>query len=244
MKFTKRTIAEVTVMKKIVAVFVAISVVSVGLVLGLAKTEAAKNLPTGSGFSVSCLDYGIEMRDAKRVKSCLLAQNTEFQAVGGQRIACLAKYAIAFTPEGKVEYCSLSKDMELRRTTTEGLTAMATGRVAFYPQGTLEVARLKDSAQLPFKPKSSVVCRGSAPVSFRPDGYVATCILDQESLFVGDKKKKTASVCQAGGLITFDNDGIFSDCYPPPPKLAVPDKTTVDKMPADKNTPQQGGQNR
>ena len=118
---------------------------------------------------------------------------------------------------------------------TEQIEVKAGGRVSFYPAGTLELARLKDSQLLPYKKDAVVPCRGDAPISFRTDGNVATCILDQESLFVSalKTKKKVSSTCQAGGLIAFDEDGIFNGCYPPPPvKPAAPDKTKT-----------QGGQN-
>lgn len=222
-------------MKKGIAVLVAVGVFSFGFFAILNKAEAAKKLSTGGNYSVFCLDYGLEMRDGSRVKSCLLAQAGEFEAIGGQQISCLDKYAIAFTPQGKVEYCTLSRDVKLHRTATEQVTAMAMGRAAFYPSGMLEIARLKDTTQLPFASKSTVVCRGASPVSFRADGYVATCILDQEGLFVSDAKKKTASSCQAGGLIAFDNDGKFSGCYPPPMKQ-IPDAKALEN-----NSSQQGG---
>ena len=196
---------------------------------------AAKNLPAGDDVTAACLPYGVEMRDGKQVKSCLLEKASEFTAVGGQPISCAPKHAVAFTPQGKVEYCTLTIDAKYRRTMTETVAVKAGGRVAFYPAGTLEVARLKDSQLLPYKKDAVVPCRGDAPVSFRTDGNVATCILDQESLFVSalKTKKKVSSTCQAGGLIAFDEDGIFNGCYPPPPpKPVAPDKTKT-----------QGGQN-
>ena len=142
---------------------------------------------------------------------------------------------VAFTPLGVGEYCTLTVDAKYRRTMTETLEVKAGGRVAFYPAGTLEVAKLKESQLLPYKKDAAVPCRGDAPISFRTDGNVATCILDQESLFVSalKTKKKVSSTCQSGGLIAVDEDGIFNGCYPPPPaKPAAPDKTKT-----------QGGQN-
>ena len=188
-----------------------------GTMTGTMAAVEVKSLPAGGKAPVSCLPYGIEMRDATKVKSCLLATAGEFTAVGGEKIVCRNKYAIAFVPDGKVEYCTLDRDAELRRTATEKVRVMAGGRTAFYPDGTLEIARLKDSMKLPFGRNSQVACRGEAPVSFRRDGNVATCILAEQSLFVGEGKKKTAQTCQAGGLIAFDEDGKFSGCYPPPP---------------------------
>ena len=214
-------------MKKMNCMLVAIVAATVVLMADLSGA-AAKNLPAGGDVTAACLPYGIEMRDGKQVKSCLLEKATEFTAVGGQPISCAAKHAAAFTPQGKVEYCTLTADAKYRRTMTETVAVKAGGRVAFYPAGTLEVARLKDTQLLPYKKDAVVPCRGDAPISFRTDGNVATCILDQESLFVSalKTKKKVASTCQAGGLIAFDEDGIFNGCYPPPPvKPAVPDKT-------------------
>ncbi len=214
-------------MKKMNCMLVAIVAATVVLMADLSGA-AAKNLPAGGDVTAACLPYGIEMRDGKQVKSCLLEKATEFTAVGGQPISCAAKHAAAFTPQGKVEYCTLTADAKYRRTMTETVAVKAGGRVAFYPAGTLEVAKLKDTQLLPYKKDAAVPCRGDAPISFRTDGNVATCILDQESLFVSalKTKKKVASTCQAGGLIAFDEDGIFNGCYPPPPvKPAVPDKT-------------------
>ena len=221
-------------MKKMNGILVAIVAVTVVLMADLSGA-AAKNLPAGGGVTAACLPYGVEMRDGKQVKSCLLEKASEFTAVGGQPISCAPKHAVAFTPQGKVEYCTLTIDAKYRRTMTETVAVKAGGRVAFYPAGTLEVARLKDSQLLPYKKDAVVPCRGDAPVSFRTDGNVATCILDQESLFVSalKTKKKVSSTCQAGGLIAFDEDGIFNGCYPPPPpKPVAPDKTKT-----------QGGQN-
>ena len=221
-------------MKKMNCILVAIVTITVVLMADLSGA-AAKNLPAGGDVTAACLPYGIEMRDGKQVKSCLLEKASEFTAVGGQPISCAAKHAAAFTPQGKVEYCTLTADAKYRRTMTETVAVKAGGRVAFYPAGTLEVARLRDTQLLPYKKDAAVPCRGDAPISFRSDGNVATCILDQESLFVSalKTKKKVSSTCQAGGLIAFDEDGIFNGCYPPPPvKPAAPNKTKT-----------QGGQN-
>lgn len=221
-------------MKKMNGILVAIVAATLVLLADLSGA-AAKNLPAGGDVTAACLPYGIEMRDGKQVKSCLLEKASEFTAVGGQPISCAAKHAAAFTPQGKVEYCTLTADAKYRRTMTETVAVKAGGRVAFYPAGTLEVARLRDTQLLPYKKDAAVPCRGDAPISFRSDGNVATCILDQESLFVSalKTKKKVSSTCQAGGLIAFDEDGIFNGCYPPPPvKPAAPDKTKT-----------QGGQN-
>ena len=221
-------------MKKINGILVAMVAATVVLMADLSGA-AAKKLPAGGDVTAACLPYGVEMRDGKQVKSCLLEKASEFTAVGGQPISCAPKHAVAFTPQGKVEYCTLTVDAKYRRTMTETVAVKAGGRVAFYPAGTLEVARLKDSQLLPYKKDAVVPCRGDAPVSFRTDGNVATCILDQESLFVSalKTKKKVSSTCQAGGLIAFDEDGIFNGCYPPPPpKPVAPDKTKT-----------QGGQN-
>ena len=221
-------------MKKSIGAALVIMALTVVFVADM-PDAAAKNLPAGGDVTAACLPYGVEMRDGKQVKSCLLEKASEFTAVGGQPISCAPKHAVAFTPQGKVEYCTLTIDAKYRRTMTETVAVKAGGRVAFYPAGTLEVARLKDSQLLPYKKDAVVPCRGDAPVSFRTDGNVATCILDQESLFVSalKTKKKVSSTCQAGGLIAFDEDGIFNGCYPPPPpKPVAPDKTKT-----------QGGQN-
>jgi len=215
-------------MKKTILVFVAIMVLAIESGNGLTVAEAVKMLPAGGGANAACLDYGIEMRDAKTVKSCLLATPADFTAVGDQPISCSAKYAIAFRPDGKVEYCTVSKDMSFRRNAQDVVPAMAGGRVAFYPSGTLEVVKLKESTQLPYAKNSTVACKAGLQASFRVDGNVATCFLEQESLFSSGTKKKTASTCQAGGLITFDEFGAFNGCYPPPPvKTAVPTGTTT-----------------
>lgn len=227
----KKSIGAVLIIAALIVVFVADM-----------PGAAAKSLPAGGGVTAACLDYGIEMRDGKQVKSCLLEKPTEFTAVGGQAISCAPKHAVAFTSQGKVEYCTLTVDTKYRRTMTETVEVKAGGRVAFYPAGTLEVARLKESQQLPYKKDATVPCRGDAPILFRTDGNVATCILDQESLFLSTlkTKKPVPKTCQAGGLIAFDEDGKFSGCYPPPPlKPVAPDKT---QTPADK-TSTQGGQN-
>jgi hypothetical protein len=226
-------------MKKPIGVFVAMAVLAAVLMVDIAGA-AAKNLPAGGDVTAACLSYGIEMRDGKQVKSCLLEKATEYTAVGGQAISCAPKHAVAFTPEGKVEYCTLTIDASYRRTMTEMVVVKAGGRVAFYPAGTMEVARLKDSQLLPYKKDAAVPCRGDAPISFRPDGNVATCILDQESLFVSalKTKKPVSNTCKAGGLIAFDEDGLFNGCYPPPPpKPVAPVQTAPDK------TKPQGGQN-
>lgn len=215
-------------MKKKILVFVAIMVLAIESGNGLTVAEAVKMLPAGGGSNAACLDYGIEMRDAKTVKSCLLAAPADFTAVDGQPIACSAKYAIAFRPDGKVEYCTVSKDMSFRRNAQDVVHAMAGGRVAFYPSGTLEVVKLKESTQLPYAKNSTVTCKAGLQATFRVDGNVATCFLEQESLFSSGTKKKTASTCQAGGLITFDEFGAFNGCYPPPPvKTAVPTGITT-----------------
>ena len=221
-------------MKKMNGILVTIVAITVVLMADLSGA-AAKKLPAGGDVTAACLPYGVEMRDGKQVKSCLLEKAGEFTAVGGQPISCAAKHAAAFTPQGNVEYCTLTADARFRRTMTDIVDVKAGGRVAFYPSGTLEVARLKESQLLPYKKDAVVPCRGDAPISFRSDGNVATCILDQESLFVSalKTKKKVSSTCQAGGLIAFDEDGAFNGCYPPPPlKPAAPDKTKP-----------QGGQN-
>ncbi len=209
-------------MRKRGMVFVALMALAIVWGKGDVVAEAVKLLPTGGGNNVLCLDYGIEMRNGKQVKSCLLATSGEFQAIGAQQISCVAKYAIAFQPDGKVEYCTLSKDMTFRRTAKEEIACKAGGRVAFYPGGTIEVARLKEAVQLPYAKNASVACRAALPVTFREDGNVATCILDEESLFVSGTKKKTSSTCQAGGLIAFDEFGSFNGCYPPPPVKGTP----------------------
>jgi len=228
-------------MKKMNGILVAIVALFVVFVADM-PGALAKNLPAGGGVTAACLPYGVEMRDGKQVKSCLLETASEFTAVGGQAISCAPKHAVAFTPQGKVEYCTLTADATFRRTMTEIVAVKAGGRVAFYPAGTLEVARLKDSQLLPYKKDAAVPCRGDAPIAFRTDGNVATCILDQESLFVSALKtrKKVANTCQAGGLIAFDEDGIFNGCYPPPPPKPV---KTVEPVAPAKNTPPQGGQN-
>ena len=207
---------EVDEMKRSAA-WVAMVAVAIGLATGLSVAAAEKVLPAGGGQNVACLDYGVEMRNGKEVKSCLLAAPGDFPAAGGQTIACAAKYSIAFRPDGKVEYCTLGKDMEFRRTAQEKIGCQAGGRVAFYPDGTVEVARLKQSMHLPYDKNKQVACQAGAPVTFRADGQVATCMLAEASLFLeGSKKKQTASACQVGGLIAFDEFGAFNGCYPPP----------------------------
>ena len=195
--------------------FVAIMLLMLNL-FGSGVAEASRVLPTGDG-KVTCLDYGIEMRDANQVKSCLLALPGDFIAVGKQPIACLAKFAAAFAPDGKVEYCTIGFDMKLRSGGKTLANASAGGRVALYPNGSPEVAVLKESMKLSYSSTGEVPCRGGAKVTFRSDGKVSTCVLDQESLFIGIDKKKTANTCQAGGMIAFDDDGAFGACYPPPP---------------------------
>lgn len=174
-------------------------------------------LPTGGDYKVVCLDYGVEMRDGKLVKSCLLATSGDFPVAGGQQISCAAKYAVAFRPEGKIEYCTLNKDMAFRRTLQDSVDCKEGGRVSFYPEGTVAAAKLKASGQLPYAKNAMVACRADSPIAFRVDGNVATCILDQERLFGNTTRKKTASTCQAGGMIAFDDFGVFNGCYPPPP---------------------------
>ncbi len=203
-------------MKKISLAIVAIVVLAIEWGAGISAAEAVKILPTGGGYNATCLDYGVEMRDGKNVKSCLLATPGDFPAVGDQQIPCAAKYSIAFRPDGRVEYCTLERDATFRRTLLESVACKSGGRVAFYPEGTVEIARLKDSVQLPYAKNSTVACRADSPVAFRADGNVATCILDQTSLFAKGARKKTASACQAGGVIAFDDLGAFNGCYPPP----------------------------
>lgn len=198
----------------------------------LPAAEAVKMLPAGGGTQVTCLDYGIEMRGEKTVKSCLLAVPGDFSAPGGALIACEAKYAIAFGSDGKVAYCTLNKDMAFRRTPSATVSCKAGGRLVIRPDGTVEIATLKDSQQLPYSKKASVACRASSQASFRTDGYISACILDQESLFVGAEQKATDKTCQSGGLIAFDDDGLFGGCYPPPPA----------KQAALKGAAMQGGQ--
>lgn len=215
-------------MKRIILVFVAIMVLAIESGNGLNVAEAVKMLPTGGGATAACLDYGIEMRDAKTVKSCLLATQADFTAVGDQIISCSAKYAVAFRPDGKVEYCTISKDMAFRRNAQDVVPAMAGGRVAFYPSGTLEVVKLKETMQLPYAKNSLVACKAGLQATFRTDGNVATCFLEQASIFTGGTKKKTANTCQTGGLIAFDEFGAFNGCYPPPPvKTPAPTGTTI-----------------
>ncbi len=215
-------------MKKTILVFVAIMVLAIESGNGLKVAEAVKMLPTGGVSNAACLNYGIEMRDAKTVKSCLLATPADFTTVGDQPISCSAKYSIAFRPDGKVEYCTVSKDMSFRRNVQDVVPAMAGGRAAFYPSGTLEVVKLKATMQLPYAKDRAVACKAGSQATFRADGNVATCFLEQESLFSSGTKKKTASTCQAGGLITFDEFGAFNGCYPPPPvKTAAPAGNTT-----------------
>ena len=113
---------EVDEMKRSAA-WVAMVAVAIELATGLSVAAAEKVLPAGGGQNVACLDYGVEMRNGKEVKSCLLAAPGDFPAAGGQTIACAAKYSIAFRTDGKVEYCTLSKDMEFRRTAQESRSA-------------------------------------------------------------------------------------------------------------------------
>ena len=218
-------------MKRASALLVVIMLLTLSL-FGVSAAEASRVLPTGGG-TVTCLDYGIEMRDAKQVKSCLLALPGDHIAVGNQPIACLAKYAAAFAPDGKIEYCTIGFDMKLRSGGKDLATASPGGRVALYPNGSPEVIVLKESMKLRYSQNGEVPCRGGAKVAFRPDGKVSTCILDQESLYISDDKKKTANTCQAGGMIAFDDDGAFGACYPPPPV----------KEAAKGTLPNQGGQN-
>ncbi len=203
-------------LRKLGVLFVGIAVMAIGWGAGLSVVEAAQRLPTGGGYDVACLDYGIEMRGGKLVKSCLLATTGEFSTRDGQRISCNEKYSIAFRADGSVEYCTLSKDAALQRTKLDKVDCMAGGRVVFYSEGTLERAKLKKTMQLPYANNGQVICRESGPVSFRADGRVANCILDQKSVFINGAEKKTPSTCQSGGLITFDEAGAFNGCYPPP----------------------------
>ena len=204
------------VMGKLVVLFVGIAVLTMGWGAGMSVAEATQLLPTGGGYDAACLDYGIEIRDGKQVKSCLLATTGEFPTGDGQRISCNEKYSIAFRADGRVEYCTLSKDAALQRTKQDKVECMAGGRVVFYSEGTLEIAKLKKTMQLPYAKNGQVICRESGPITFRADGRVANCILDQKSVFINGAEKKTPSTCQSGGLIAFDEAGVFNGCYPPP----------------------------
>lgn len=219
-------------MRTLSVLFVGIAVLAIGWGTGTSVAEAAQMLSTGGGYRVACLDYGIEMRDRKQVKSCLLASTGEFSTGDGQRISCSEKYSIAFRSDGRVEYCTLSKDAALQRTKQDKVECMAGGRVVFYSEGTLEIAKLKKTIQLPYAKNGQVICRESASVSFRADGRVANCILDQKNVFVNGAEKKAPSTCQSGGLITFDEAGAFNGCYPPP----------AAKVTAPKELKPQGGQ--
>ena len=73
------------------AAWMAMLAVAIELGTGLSVAAAGKVLPAGGGQNVACLDYGVEMRNGKEVKSCLLAAPGDFPAAGGQTIACAAK---------------------------------------------------------------------------------------------------------------------------------------------------------
>ena len=197
-----------------------------GLVLfstctAFAAIPAVRVLPTGGGYSVSCQEFGIEMR-GQSVKSCFLALSAELPVGFPPGIACAAKYATAFRSDGRVEYCTLASDMTFKRTAQESIACKAGGRVVLREDGTLESATLKDSAELPYKKDATVACRGGFPVVFSKEGNVENCILDRESRFVAKEKKGLDSTCVVGGLIAFDEDGKFNGCYPPaPPKEAT-----------------------
>ena len=76
-------------MKRTLGVLVAMAVLA-GIWLADMSGAAAKSLPAGGGVTAACLPYGVEMRDGKLVKSCLLETAGEFTAVGGQPISCAA----------------------------------------------------------------------------------------------------------------------------------------------------------
>ena len=183
-----------------------------------AAVPAVREVPTGGGYSVTCQEFGVEMRGTN-VKSCFLALPGEFPAGPSRVISCAAKYATAFRADGRVEYCTLEADAILNRTLADKLSCKAGGRVVLRADGTVESSVLKESAQLPYAKEKSVACRGGFAVAFRADGYVADCILDQESRFDKTERKSLDSNCLAGGLIAFDEDGKLNGCYPPaPPK--------------------------
>lgn len=208
-------------MQRKVAALITLAAIAIEMGIGSPIVAAAKSLPSGNGQEVACLDYGVEMRDGKTVRSCLLAVSGDFLAAGGQKISCAAKYSIAFQPDGKVEYCTLDKDTVLRRNAQEVVEAQAGGRAEFYADGTVAAVKLKNAVRLPYAKKAMVSCRAATPVTFRADGKVATCILDEAGLFAGGAAKKTTSVCEAGWLITFDEFGAFNGCYPPPPPKGI-----------------------
>ena len=128
------------------AAWMAMLAVAIELGTGLSVAAAEKMLPAGGGQKVSCLDYGVEMRNGKEVKSCLLAAPGDFPAAGGQTISCAAKYSIAFRTDGKVEYCTLSKDMEFRRTAQEKIGCQAGAPVTFRADGQVATCMLAEAS--------------------------------------------------------------------------------------------------
>lgn len=188
---------------------------------------AAKQLPSGGGYDVTCGDLGIQMRDGKTVRSCLLGLPGDFPyGYVGQSVPCAAKYAAAFRKNGDIEYCTLGLPAVFPRTPTETVACRPGARTTFRENGMVESCALGADVALPWRKDSTVACKGWFPAAFRPDGNVSTCVLGEDSVFVTGKKK-TYKNCKAGGLIAFDEDGTFSGCYPqPPPKTPVPPADT------------------
>ena len=192
-----------------------------GTCTAFAVAPSVRVLPTGGGYSVTCQEFGVEMR-GDSVKSCFLALPADLPGGNQTKIACAPKYATAFRVDGRVEYCTLGSDMTFKRTAQERVACKAGGRVVIREDGTVESATLKESTELPYAKGSTVACRGGSPVVFRADGNVANCILDRESVFAAKEKKNLNKTCVVGGLIAFDEDGKFNGCYPPtPPKGAI-----------------------
>lgn len=189
---------------------------------------AAKLLPSGGGYDVTCGDLGIQMRDAKTVRSCLLGLPGDFPyGYVGQSVPCAAKYAAAFRKNGDVEYCTLGLPAVFPRTSKDTVACRPGARITFRENGLVESCALGADIVLPWRKDSTVACKGWFPAAFRADGNVSTCVLGEDSVFVTGKKK-TYKNCQAGGLIAFDEDGTFSGCYPPPPpKTSVPPANTT-----------------
>lgn len=225
-------------MKSSIRIFATIAVLAVQWA-GPARTVGAPmTLPAGGEVRVSCMDTGLEMRNGKTVKSCLLAGPAELRTSKGLSVFCAERFSASFQPNGALEYCTLSRDMAIPRAGQDMISCRAGGRVAFYPDGKLEFGVLRDTAQLAFKEGSAVICRGGYQATFRRDGNLATCILDQESTVLNGLRRKATSTCQSGGLIAFDEAGALSGCYSPPGGDLLP------KENASRGTATQGGQNK
>lgn len=202
-------------------------IIIAGLIANSPAAYALKVLPTGGGYDVTCGDLGIQMRDSKVVRSCLLGLPGDFPyGISGQSVPCAEKYAAAFRPNGDLEYCTLGLPAVVPRTATEVVTCRPGGRITFRENGSVESCALGADFVLPWKKNATVTCKGWFPCSFRSDGNVSTCVLAEEAAFLTGKKKTLNVNCKVGGLIAFDEDGTFSGCYPPPPPKSTPPQAT------------------